>query len=115
MRNLTDHLSKYATYHRDRRNIATHFVGIPVIVVATAALFARLSVSVGGFPISLATLVALGSILFYFKLDVRFGLVMTLFMSASVWLGTYAAAQSTAVWLSLSVLPFVLGWLVQFV
>src|SRR5690606_3173882 len=25
MKSLTDHLAQYAAYHRDRRNIATHF------------------------------------------------------------------------------------------
>ena len=30
MKTLTDHLAQYAAYHRDRRNIATHFIGIPL-------------------------------------------------------------------------------------
>jgi uncharacterized membrane protein YGL010W len=34
MRSLSDHLSNYAAYHQDGRNIATHFVGIPAIVLA---------------------------------------------------------------------------------
>jgi uncharacterized membrane protein YGL010W len=41
MKTLTDQLANYAAYHRDRRNIATHFVGIPMIVVAVATLLAR--------------------------------------------------------------------------
>ena len=32
MRTAKELLSNYAEYHRDRRNIATHFVGIPMIV-----------------------------------------------------------------------------------
>ena len=34
-------LVQYARYHRDRRNIATHFVGIPMIVFAISVLLAR--------------------------------------------------------------------------
>ena len=34
---LTDHLATYAEYHRDRRNIATHFFGVPMIVVYRAS------------------------------------------------------------------------------
>ena len=41
MKTLTDHLAQYAAYHRDRRNIATHFIGIPLIVVAVAVLLSR--------------------------------------------------------------------------
>ena len=38
MKSLVDHLSQYAAYHRDPRNIASHFIGIPLIVVAVAVL-----------------------------------------------------------------------------
>ena len=38
---LTQQLAKYAAYHRDRRNIATHFIGIPMIVLAVAVLLSR--------------------------------------------------------------------------
>ena len=34
MRTLTQQLAQYAEYHRDRRNIATHFIGIPLIVLS---------------------------------------------------------------------------------
>ena len=37
MKSLVDHLSQYAAYHRDPHNIATHFVGIPLIVIAVVA------------------------------------------------------------------------------
>ena len=42
MKTLVEHLTAYASYHRDKRNIATHFVGIPMIVVGTQSLLARL-------------------------------------------------------------------------
>lgn len=41
MRSLTDQLSQYAAYHRDRRNVHTHFVGIPMIVLALTTLLGR--------------------------------------------------------------------------
>lgn len=41
MRTLTQQLTQYAAYHRDRRNIATHFIGIPMIVLALAVLLSR--------------------------------------------------------------------------
>ena len=37
MKTLIDHLANYASYHRHVRNVATHFVGIPVIVVSVMA------------------------------------------------------------------------------
>lgn len=41
MKSLIDHLAQYAAYHRDPRNIVSHLLGIPLIVVAVAALLAR--------------------------------------------------------------------------
>ncbi|EPR3506127.1 DUF962 domain-containing protein [Serratia marcescens] len=39
MRSLEDQLAAYAAYHRDVRNIATHFIGIPLIVVSLLARY----------------------------------------------------------------------------
>ena len=38
---------QYAAYHRDRRNIATHFVGIPLIVFAIGIFLARAQFDAG--------------------------------------------------------------------
>jgi uncharacterized membrane protein YGL010W len=48
MKSLVDHLSQYAAYHRDPRNIASHFIGIPLIVVAVAVLLSRPAMVLGG-------------------------------------------------------------------
>ncbi|WP_243750842.1 Mpo1-like protein [Serratia marcescens] len=52
MRSLEDHLAAYAAYHRDARNIATHFIGIPLIVISLLALLSRPAWGAGGLPFS---------------------------------------------------------------
>ena len=52
MKTLTDHLTQYAAYHQDQRNVATHFVGIPLIVLAVTILLARPAWMVGGLAIT---------------------------------------------------------------
>ena len=47
MRSLEDQLATYAAYHRDARNIATHFIGIPLIVVSLLALLSPAGVGRG--------------------------------------------------------------------
>ncbi|HEY2608686.1 MAG TPA: Mpo1-like protein, partial [Paraburkholderia sp.] len=47
MSTLTQQLTQYAAYHRDRRNIATHFIGIPLIVLALAVLLSRPAFTLG--------------------------------------------------------------------
>jgi uncharacterized membrane protein YGL010W len=115
MRSLTDQLAHYAAYHRDRRNIATHFIGIPLIVVAVATLLARPAVQFGGWPLSVATVVTLLTVLYYLRLDLRFGAAMAVVMGAALALGQTLAAQSTAVWLAAGIGLFVVGWVIQFV
>ena len=116
MRNLSEQLTQYAAYHRDRRNILTHFVGIPMIVLAVAVLLARpVLAQWGAVALSPATLVTLLTVLYYLKLDLRLGAVMAALMALSLWFAQAVAAQTTAVWLSVGVGLFVVGWVIQFV
>ncbi|KTC63047.1 hypothetical protein AO262_10655 [Pseudomonas fluorescens ABAC62] len=115
MKSLVDHLSQYAAYHRDPRNIASHFVGIPLIVVAVAVLLSRPEWAVGSLWISPAVVVALLSAWFYLRLELALGVLMTVLMGLSVWAGHALAAQSTLVWLASGVGMFVVGWVIQFV
>lgn len=115
MKTLTQNLAKYAAYHRDERNIATHFVGIPLIVLATTALLSRPIWQVGDLAMSPAWLAALAASLFYLALDRPLGVLMGALMALSVWFGAWAAAQSTSVWLLLGAGGFAVGWAIQFV
>lgn len=115
MKTLVEHLSQYAEYHRDRRNIATHFVGIPLIVLAVAELLSRPGLELAGLWLSPAALVAAAAAIFYLRLDLRYGLLMSVLLLLSLWFGAALAAQSTILWLSVGALLFVVGWIIQFV
>jgi uncharacterized membrane protein YGL010W len=105
MKTLVDQLSQYAAYHRDRRNIATHFVGIPMIVQAVAVLLARPSVEWLGMEWSVASLVFVASGIFVMGL-----------LSGVVLIGAASAAnQPLWSWLTLGVGLFVVGWILQFI
>ena len=93
MKSLVDHLSQYAAYHRDSRNIITHVIGIPMIVVAVAILLSRPSLILFGWPLSPAVMVAAAGALFYLRLDLRFGAVMTGLLALSVLAGQALAAE----------------------
>lgn len=116
MKTLVDQLAQYAAYHRDARNIVTHLVGIPMIVVAVAVLLSRPAFGGAGevaLTPALAVAVVAGG--FYLRLDVRFGVAMIVLLALSLWAGQALAAQTTAVWLSAGVGLFVVGWVIQFV
>ncbi|MEX3692769.1 DUF962 domain-containing protein [Paraburkholderia sp. BR14263] len=116
MRNLTGQLTQYAAYHRDVRNIGTHFVGIPLIVLALAVLLSRPVIALGmPVPVSPAWLLFGAATIYYLVLDVPIGLMMAVVSVACVAFGAWLAQQGTAAWLGGGVGLFVVGWIFQFV
>ncbi|MDR5838154.1 Mpo1-like protein [Caballeronia sp. LZ034LL] len=117
MRTLTEHLSQYASYHRDTRNVATHVIGIPLIVLAIAALLSRPAWPVfsGAFPLTPAVILFTLATLFYLRLDLPLGFGMGMVSAASAWFGYRVAMQSTTLRLAIGVGMFVTGWAFQFV
>ncbi|CAB3703194.1 Mpo1 family 2-hydroxy fatty acid dioxygenase [Paraburkholderia rhynchosiae] len=117
MRTLTQQLTQYAAYHRDRRNIATHFIGIPMIVVALAVLLSRPALALSAPPLVLspAWLLFVAATVYYLVLDVPLGLMMAAVSALCIAFGQWTAAQSTFVWLGMGVGLFVIGWAFQFV
>lgn len=115
MKTLVQHLAQYASYHRNPRNVITHIIGIPIIVISAAALFAKLALTVYGVTLSAAMALAAASIVFYLRLDIGLGLIMAALMTGSVVIGTQIAALPTQEWLLISVGSFVVGWIIQFI
>lgn len=117
MRTLTEHLSRYAAYHRDTRNVATHVIGIPLIVLAIATLLSRPAWPVfsGAFLLTPAVILFALATLFYLRLDLSLGFGMGMVSAASAWFGHRVAMQTTTLWLAIGVGMFVAGWAFQFV
>ena len=115
MKSGLDQLSKYAEYHRDRRNIATHLVGVPMIVFAVIVLLSRPAFVVGGLPLNPAWIVLAAAGLYYLLLDVGLGLTLTIIMAAMTWAAGQISMLSTAAWLATGIGMFVAGWIIQFI
>ncbi|MBZ9613491.1 DUF962 domain-containing protein [Rheinheimera maricola] len=115
MKTLTEHLSQYALYHRDERNILTHYVGIPLIVIAVFALLYWPLFSLANLVITPALLLFIGGMAFYLRLDLRFALAMFAFTGLCLLLAAKLAGLPLWIWLGSSVALFVVGWVLQFV
>jgi len=115
MKSISEHLTSYASYHRDPRNIATHFIGIPMIIFAVTILLSRPLISMAIFDLSPAIVLAIIACAYYLRLDLFLGLVMSCLLSVSVWHGAAIASTSTLSWLGWGVGLFVVGWILQFV
>jgi uncharacterized membrane protein YGL010W len=121
MKSLVEQLAGYAAYHRDRWNIATHFAGIPLIVVGVEALLARPAVHLAGLPgaldvgLSPALVGSIAVSAFYVALDRRYGLAMAALLALALRAGVFCATQSLGVWLASAGALFFGGWALQFV
>ena len=115
MKSGLEQLSKYAEYHRDRRNIATHLAGVPMIVFAVIVLLSRPSFDLAGTTLSPAWIVLAISGVYYLILDAGLGLTLTVIMAAMTWAAGHVAGMGTAAWLITGIGMFVAGWVIQFI
>ena len=116
---------QYAHYHRDRRNILTHLVGIPLIVMAVGMLLMRPVFTVGDYWFTLAGAFWFVSSLWYLSrgawlLGLATVVVNGVLMWAAyrtpvwvAWLG-WPVLQEQPIWV-LGLGVFFLGWVIQFI
>ena len=116
MRNATELMVQYAAYHRDPRNIASHFVGIPLIVLAIGILLGRSTFILGGWSLTPAWLAwALSTGWYLSRGNLVLGLAVSLANGALLALARPLAGGSVEQWLSWGLGTFALGWIIQFV
>jgi uncharacterized membrane protein YGL010W len=124
-RPATPLMVQYAHYHRDRRNILTHLVGIPLIVMAVGMLLMRPVFTVGDYWFTLAGAFWFVSSLWYLSRGAwLLGLATVVVNAALMW-----AAYRTPVWVAwlgwpvlqeqpiwvLGLGVFFMGWVIQFI
>jgi uncharacterized membrane protein YGL010W len=109
-------LTMYAAYHRDRRNIATHFVGIPLIVFGVCVLLSRPGFILVDQPAAPVHIVCFLAVLWYLtRGELVLGLVTSAVVVACTAVAFPLAAGSTAAWLGWGLGTFVVGWVLQFI
>ena len=119
MTSIEQNLTQYAAYHRDRRNIATHFVGVPLIVFSVVLALATASFGGGSpgdaFSVTLAAVASIAASLYYLRLHLVLGLTMAivLFLMCA---GASEITHRTSLGASLGIAAaiFVVGWAIQF-
>jgi uncharacterized membrane protein YGL010W len=116
MKTIEDQMSFYAAYHQDARNKATHFIGVPAIMLSLFIPLAWIRLfEVGGFAFTAAMLFALVVLVYYIVLDVPLGLAMLVVSAILLWMAHgIANLGAVAGWAGFAIL-FVGGWILQLV
>ena len=110
---------QYAHYHRDRRNIATHLVGIPLISLSIGVLLLSPAWSVAGQTLTLAwAMWALTSLWYLSRGAVLLGVATSVVNGVLIALAhevpPLAQALGLAVWQA-GLGLFFIGWVLQFI
>ncbi len=113
MKPLEEQMAFYAAYHQDARNKATHFVGVPVIVLSLFIPLAWARIEIAGLPLTAAMLFALVVLAYYFLLDVSLAVAMAAITLALLWLGHQIAALGTGPGWAWFAALFIGGWILQ--
>jgi uncharacterized membrane protein YGL010W len=111
MKTLEEQMSVYAAYHQNARNKATHFVGVPAIVLSLVIPLSWPRIE----GISAAMVATAALLAYYLALDLWLGLAMCVVMGVLLWAGQLIADQGAlAGWTWFGIL-FVGGWILQLV
>ena len=111
-----DLLTQYAQYHRDRRNILTHFVGVPMIVFGVGVLLTQPTVAVGALALTPGwVLFALVAAWYLTRGRLAIGAASTLGVGLLVALAHRVDAGTVGQWLGWGLGFFAVGWVIQFI
>ena len=109
-------LNQYAEYHRDRRNILTHFVGVPMIVFGVGVLLAGWKFTLAGMALTPAWLVfALVALWYLTRGHLGIGAATTAGVGLLMLLAHRVSGGPLITWLAWGVGFFVVGWVIQFI
>jgi len=113
---MLDQAAMYAAYHRDRRNIATHVIGVPAIVLAIVLALQQVPLDFLLPGLTLAWIVFILAAIFYLWMHTLGGFLVGVALLVATW-GTQILAETmapTAFW-SLAAALFVGGWAFQLI
>jgi uncharacterized membrane protein YGL010W len=115
MTSFDDQVKSYAAYHKDARNKATHFLGVPLVTIALFIALGWVRLVDGMVPVTGATLFWAVVFVYYLALDWRIALFQA---PASLLLLFAADVISQWPWpetITAFLVTFVGGWIIQLV
>ena len=124
MKSAVEQLSTYKSVHLNRKNIRTHFVGVPMIIWSIALLLASFSFEIESAFISnifgiehlrftLAGIFSFGVLIYYLILSFPLGILAFVLFGPLMLSVHYVVEMENHIVIAISV--FVVGWIIQFI
>ncbi len=117
MKTAEQQLSTYKSVHLNKKNIATHFIGVPAIIWSLTLLLSLKSfpieISQSTYLITPAMIFFTGVFLYYIKLHWQLSVGLLLFIVPVVYSANIVAQLESALWIAIIV--FVIAWIIQFI
>ncbi|MCL1044034.1 DUF962 domain-containing protein [Shewanella electrodiphila] len=118
MKSAVEQLATYKSVHLNPKNIKTHFVGVPLIIWSVFLLLNLIPINFvllaeDGFKINIATIFALGTLIYYFILHKGLALGLTIFIIPVLMTSSMVAELDNAWMMGVGV--FFVGWVIQFI
>lgn len=115
MKSLEEQMSVYLRYHRHPKNKLTHFFGVPLIMFSLLVVFGLVRIQMGEVSVTLASVLALALLAYYFRLDAVLAVAMTLFIAVLMILANRVCTLGTPAAVSVFGTAFVGGWVLQLI
>lgn len=107
-------LAFYARYHRDPRNCATHYLGIPMLFLAAILPLQASRIAVGSLQLPLAVVLVTPAVICWMALDVGVGAALLLLLCPLFAVAALIVAGGPLVMWSAAAALFAVGWSFQF-
>jgi len=117
MKTAVEQLSTYKSVHLNRKNIMTHFIGVPAIIWALMVWLnlVELPYTFGdsGISATIAMPIFIGILVYYFMLHIKLAIGQVFFFVPTFYFAHYVSQMDNAGLIALAV--FVIAWIFQFV
>lgn len=117
MKAVEEQLSQYKSVHLNKKNIQTHFIGIPLIVWAVTVLLSlnrfQINIAEHSFSYTPAMIFFALSLLYYFKLHIKLALGMVIYVGLNLYLAHLVSSVENAIFIAIA--TFIAGWIIQFI
>lgn len=113
MKTLAQQMAVYNAYHQNETNKLTHFVGVPLIILAILIPMSWPSAQVGGLTITAAMAFVVVVGVYYLILDLPLGALTIAAILPLLWAAHMLASQGTATGWTAFGITFIGGWILQ--